>query len=158
MEGTGVEYLISLLERKNLCFRSFHKLCADFIDEIAIGDTTNLDTFQRRRQGLIKVLEQLEFEVVHWLEGFKSNEIALESVMFPDSKQKINQLLREKDGIVTSILDLDLQILSHIDRIKDDTIQKLQSVQNGRKTINAYRPSNDLIEGSSEMKIVDQEA
>ena len=64
-----MEELISLLERKNLCFRSFHKLCSEFVDEIAKGETAGLEEFQRRRQGLINVLEQLEQEVQRWLEA-----------------------------------------------------------------------------------------
>ena len=65
-----MELLINLLERKNLCFKSFYTICGDFLDEIAKGDSTNLERFQARRQGLLGVLEQLEFEITHYLASF----------------------------------------------------------------------------------------
>ena len=153
-----MENLINLLERKNLCFRSFHKLCADFIEEIDKGETANLEQFHRRRQGLIKVLEQLEFEVTHWLENMRADQDALENMMTLDEKRKVNRLFSEKDGLVRSILDLDLQILAHVDRIKDETIKKLQALQAGKKTVGAYRSPLDNIEAAEKPKILDQEA
>lgn len=150
--------LISLLERKNLCFRSFHKLCEEFIDQVSKGDTAGLEQFQKRRQGLIKVLEQLEFEVTHWLDGFRANPRAPESLMTAESRVRMDALLRQKDGLVKSILDLDLQIMGHIDRIKDETIRKLQALQNGRKTINAYRSPIESVETAEGAGIVDRKA
>lgn len=148
-----MQRLINLLERKNLCFRSFHGLCNDFLDEIARGDTRNLEEFQRKRESLIKVLEQLEFEVNHCL-----HEIPTDAPIPREVRTKIELLLREKDGRVKSILDLDLQILAHIDRIKDETIRKLQSVQAGRKTVGAYRSPAEAIEAVEGSRIVDREA
>ena len=131
--------LIELLERKNLCFRSFHKLCSDYVEEISQGDTSSLEDFQRKRQSLINVLEQLEKGVAQWLDSFDG---AAEDRM----KEQIARLMSEKDSIVRSILDLDLVILGHIDRVKDETIRKLQSVQSGRKTIGAYKSPMESIE------------
>ncbi|MBI3557337.1 MAG: hypothetical protein HY074_13820 [Deltaproteobacteria bacterium] len=148
-----MQQLIGLLERKNLCFRSFNKLCQDFLDDIAKGEAGNLEVFQKRRKGLISVLEQLEFEVSNFLNG-----------MVPDAeiprevRTKVDLLLREKDSIVKSILDLDLQILAYIDRMKDETIQKLQSLQSGRRTVGAYRSPMDTVEAAEGTKILDHEA
>lgn len=157
-DARSIEFLLELMERKNLCFRSFYKLCEGFIDEIAKGETQNLEEFQRRRQGLIKVLEQLEFEITHWLEGFKDTPDLLDALITSESRTKMNYLLRDKDVIVKSILDLDLQILGHIDRIKDDTIKKLQSLQTGRKTIGAYRSPMEAVEAAELAKTLDREA
>lgn len=158
MGSTGTDYLIELLERKNLCFRSFHKLCESFLDEIAKGEVENLESFQKKRQGLINVLEQLEFEVTHWLDSYKSAPEMLDGVMTDKIKNRVNQLLKDKDLAVRAIIDLDLQILGHIDRIKDQTIQKLQSVQNGRRTVGAYRSPLESVEIAESKKSLDQEA
>ncbi len=148
-----MQMLIGLLERKNLCFKSFHKLCHDFLDEIAKGDTANLELFQKRRQGLLTVVEQLEFEVTSFLNAM------IPGAEIPrDVRTKVDLLLREKDSIVKSILDLDLQILAYIDRMKDETIQKLQSLQSGRRTVGAYRSPIDNVEAAEGIKILDHEA
>lgn len=127
-----MEAVITILERKNLCFKNFHKLCSDFVDEIAKGETQNLEQFQRRRQALIHVLEQLEEDLIEKLKTIPTQTASVE-------KTQIETLLKEKDSILNSILSLDAQILSHIDRVKDETIKKLQALQSGRKTIGAYR-------------------
>lgn len=153
-----MELLINLLERKNLCFKSFYTICGDFLDEIAKGDSTNLERFQARRQGLLNVLEQLEFEITHYLASFDAEPGLLDALMTGEVRTKVNMLFREKDALVKEILDLDLQILQHIDRIKNDTIQKLQSVQTGRRTLGAYRSPIEKVESAEGAKIVDHKA
>lgn len=150
-----METLIRLLERKNLCFRNFNKLCLDFIDEITRGDMTNLEQFQRRRQGLINVLEKLEIEIGQCLDALRTDPA---QSLAPHVKNVINQLFRERESFVRSILDLDLRILTQIDRIKDETIQKLQSLQVGRKSIGAYRSPIEAVETAERNKSLDREA
>ena len=149
--------LLALLERKNLCFRSFNKLCFDFIDEIARGDTSNLERFQKRRQSLIDVLDVIEGEVNQCLAGVTDAaqfDVTLDSY----TKNRIRDLFQERDALVKSILDFDLRILGHIDRIKDETIQKLQSLQSGRKSIGAYKSPMEVVESAERNKALDREA
>ena len=153
-----MDQIITLLERKNLCYKSFYRLCVDFIEEIAKGETTNLEKFQKRRGGLIRVLEQLELEVKQLLASYDCNPEALNDLATDAMKARLNLLLKEKDSIVKSILDIDLQILAHIDRIKDDTIQRLQSLQSGKRTIGAYKSPVERIESAENRKIMDREA
>jgi hypothetical protein len=147
-----MERILNLIERKNLCFRSFYRLCEEFIDEISAGNTERLEDFQRKRQGLINVLDQLEQEVREALaatDNIEPNAAA---------KTRLSQLLSEKDGLVRSILDLDLRILAHVDRIKDETIRKLQSLQTSRKTISAYKSPLGTVETAELKKALDREA
>jgi hypothetical protein len=153
-----VEELFALLERKNLCFRSFHKLCSGFLDEIARGEISGLETFQRRRQALISVLEELEKEIAERLAGFNADPAALDARLGPDGKERIAALSREKETVVKSILDLDSAILAHIERIRNETVQKLQNINAGRKTIGAYRSPLENVESAEAKKILDQEA
>jgi hypothetical protein len=153
-----VEDLFGLLERKNLCFRSFHKLCSGFLDEIARGEISGLEAFQRRRQALINGLEELEKEIASQLASFIDDPAKLDARLGPDGKERIATLSREKEAVVKSILDLDSAILGHIDRIRNETVQKLQNLQSGRKTISAYRSPLETVESAEAKKILDQEA
>lgn len=153
----ALKSLIEVLERKNLCFRSFNKLCLDFIDEIARGDVNRLEDFQRRRESLIKVLDQLEREQTERL-GRLGDPAKLDPNTTQHARQKIDQLHRERAGLVQSILALDKQILAHIDRIKQETIQKIQSLNTGRKTISAYKSPIDSVEQAEKAKSLDREA
>ncbi|MEW6057367.1 MAG: flagellar export chaperone FlgN [Bdellovibrionota bacterium] len=143
--------IVELLERKNVCFRNFYKLCEYFLEEIAQGETKNLEDFQRRRQKLIKVIEELESKISLWIAESGADENLKESYS-DETRSKISQLLDQKDSLVHSILNIDLQILGHIDRLKSQTIQRLQEIQTGRKTINAYRSPLDSVETAEKRK------
>lgn len=112
--------------------------------ELQQGDISQIDTFQRRRQGLIQAMEKIEVEA--------KQHTASESM-----RSAVDTLCIEKNDLVRRILDLDQMIMTQIDRIKDDTIQKLQSLQSGRKTIGAYKSPLESIE-QAENKKLDQEA
>ncbi len=150
-----MELLIELLERKNLCFRNFHKVCSDFLDEISKGNADGLDAFQKTRQGLLHVLETVDGELSQHLRTLEDRG----ALDHPSSKLRtqVNFYVRERESVVQSILDLDLQILSHIDKLKSETIQKLQSLQSGKKTISAYRSPLEQIERAEEPKSVNRE-
>ena len=150
--------LFSLLERKNLCFKSFHKLCHDFLEEISQENVENLTTFQQNRQSLISVLESLEKDVKIYLSETGLDVEATKQKVSSEDRQKLSALLQEKDSLVHNILDLDLQILKHIDQIKNDTIQKLQSIQKGRKTVSAYKSPLQQVEKAENTKYFDKKA
>lgn len=153
-----MEVIIQILERKNLCLRNFHRLCEVFLDDISKNKSEGLEEFQRKRQGLVSVLEELEKESSKILENYNSNPELFESMATTDSKEKISRLIKTKDATIRSIVDLDLQILSHIDRLKNETIQKLNSLQSSRKTLAAYKSPLETIEKAENAGGVDREA
>ncbi len=153
-----MQKIIDLLERKSLCYRSFYKICDEFLDQISRGDTAKLEQFQKRRQSLLNVLEQLEFEITHQMEALKETHGALESLMTPEIRTKIQLLFSEKDSILRSIMDLDAQIIRCIEKLKDDTLQKLQSIHVGSRTLCAYTSPMAQVDKAEDSKIIEDEA
>ena len=100
------------------------------------------------------MLEQLEFEVSSRLREL-GPDVPCRAA---PTRQTLPSCCSEKDGLVRSILDVDLQILGHIDRIKDETIGKLQSLRTGQRAVGGYRSPMDTVEAATGNKIVDQEA
>lgn len=152
-----MKLLFDLLERKNLVFRSFHSLCSSFLDQIAKGDTSSLEQFQTRRQSLLHVVGQIEQEITTHILDLKSSNIKDEALITDPNKTILNRYMLEKDSLIQSILDLDREILRKIDQIKENTIQKLQSIQVGRKTLGAYKSPMENLENLA-LKQIDKEA
>ena len=148
--------IVVSLERKNLCYRSFYKLCEIFLDEISAGNISNLGSFQSKRQALLDTMDTLETLINSELASL-SPERKLELQGTNELGSTIQTLLREKDSIVNSILIVDKEILRALDRIKDDTLQKIHSIQSGRRTVHKYKSSIDTIERAEGLKIVDDE-
>ncbi len=155
--SSDIDYVLERMERKNLCLRSFHGLCGVFLDQIAKDKIDALEDFQRKRQSIIKVMELLESEIVA-----KIGQKPYESILAnggPSVREKIAALLAEKDSLIKAILDLDAAIVENINRLKGDTLQKLQSVQIGKKTISAYKSPLDRVEATEKHnKILDKKA
>ncbi len=152
-----MQELIALLGRKCQCYKSFYRICNDFLDEISLGDLNNLSRFQNQRSGLLNVLEHLELDIQNFLKQFDESPGSFDALLTSEHKTQIQYLTREKDSLIQAILELDKQILSHIDRQKNDTIQKLQSVQTGKKSVGAYRSSIDSVERAEGKGRVDKE-
>lgn len=143
-----IDQYFELLERKNLCFRSFHSICTQFLSRLEKDDVSEIIDFQRKRQNLIQVLEDLESKAKLILDEIDSTPGRLDAEMTAPNRSRLDQLLSEKDSIVHSILDLDLQILKHIDKLKDDTIQKLHSLQSGKRNVSRYKSPLEAIEAA----------
>ena len=153
-----MEVLIEILERKNLCLRNFHRLCEAFLEEISKGKADSLEEFQRKRQSLVNVLEDLEQESNKILGGYNSNPELFESMLSSQAREQISHLIKTKDSIIKAIVDLDLQILTHIYQLKNETIQKLNSLQSSRRTLTAYRSPLEKVEQAENSGIIDKEA
>ncbi len=152
-----MQELVALLSRKCQCYKSFYRICNDFLDEVSRGDINNLNRFQNQRTGLLTVLENIEEEIQTFLKQFDDSPGSFDLLMTSEIKTQIQYLTREKDSLIQAILELDKQILKHIDRLKSDTIQKLQSVQSGKKTIGAYRSPVESVERAEGKSLVDKE-
>jgi len=74
------------------------------------------------------------------------------------AREQISHLIKTKDSIIKAIVDLDLQILTHIDQLKNETIQKLNSLQSSRRTLTAYRSPLEKVEQAENSGIIDKEA
>lgn len=153
-----MDRILELLERKNLCYRNFHRLCNDYIDEITLGSTEGLDGFLKKRQSLLDVLEQIEGEINKEIEVLRATRGELEAIVSPAQRDRIKTLWDEKDSHLKNIMALDKRILLQVERFKDDALQKLQSIQIGRKTLGSYKSPMSRVEQAEDIKIVDHEA
>jgi hypothetical protein len=147
-----IQKVDELLERKNFCFRSFLKICQEFVDTVDQQKEADLETFQRKREGLIKVLEQLDVQISTRMQQSPNAE-----EKDPETRKKVAALLTEKEGLIRSILDIDLKVLAYVDRLKDETIRKLQAIQTSKKTTNAYKSPLETVETAENSKSVDRE-
>ncbi len=105
--------------RELLCYQNLWKITSDFLTVLPTASYENIETFQKQREGLIKVLVHLKAELPV---AAISDEVEF-----------------QKKALLKSIIEMDTQVLAKLESLKTDTVLKLQSVQEGRKTISAYR-------------------
>ncbi len=128
------------LELKNFWFKKFLLSCEQFLDAIQKNSdfpTEALDFFQGNRERLLKIIKRTE-------EKLQKALLAPELKTYvPNSEQKtkIQYHMREKDSILAQVLKTDQEILTVIELVKSDTVQKMKSLHKGKKAIANYKSS-----------------
>lgn len=140
-----MDEVIELLKRKTTCLQSFYHLCQKFLLEIEAGSIKNLNTFRKQRHGLIHLMKNLDIKIKPLIveKNLDSNQLAPH--------------INTKDILIKNINELDEKILNHIINHRSVIIQKLQSLQFGKKTILAYRSPQHAAPNASRLKILDTE-
>ena len=129
-----MEKIISLLKERNRNLSRFAALNSAEATKLLIGNFETLDGFYVTREGILDIIKQIEAMIERQLgrghEYFGAP---------PSTKRLVSSLLKERDELVSQILNQDLEILECIDKAKDAIIIELQSLRKGRKVIGAYK-------------------
>lgn len=132
--------LFKLLENKNYWYAKYLNCTAAFraalehAPEIAVAE---LELFHGNRDSLLKILEDLDRKIENMLSGPEWAKGEFSS----DQKTKIQYFLREKDSIVTKIVELDKEVIASLDKIRAEGAEKLKALLKGKKALSKYKSS-----------------
>ena len=129
-----MEKIITFLKERNRNLSRFAALNSAEITKILTGNFESLDEFYITREGILDIIKQIEAMIERQLGRGGDYQIAPQSI-----KKLVSSLLRERDELVSQILNQDLEILECIDKAKDAIIQELRSLKKSRKVIGAYK-------------------
>lgn len=130
-----MEEIIRLLQEKNHYLEKFSDLNEKEMDAFSQGNFITLDSFYHQREEILGMVRHLD----NLLEKVKLDD---STPVKPADRKQVQELMAEKDILVTQILSQDLQILSYIDREKSALIQELRGVKKSRKAVGAYKSPN----------------
>jgi hypothetical protein len=138
-----MDRIIELMAHKNHFLENFYSTNEKQLAELTQGEYNNLENFYETRESLIESIRYLDSEIG------KELDIELElgadpdpSLVAADIRNQVIDHLKIKNMYVTRILDLDLQIISQIEKIKSSIIKDLADVQKHRKSIGGYKSPN----------------
>lgn len=143
--------VIELLQRNILCLRSLAKLDDELLVALKQNEPNSLSELQKRRTGLFNTIHQIEQTIANHFDYWRINA----------SQQQYEQyklLLKTKAATLRSVIDLDAQVIEQINKLRTETVQKLQAIQAGRKTVGAYRSKIESVELAEQNKTLDREA
>lgn len=128
-----MERIIELLQERNHYLEKFYSLNEIEIKNLSDGKLENLDYFYENRESILNIIKYLENEIAASQEG-----LGLNYIPTYEEVQSVKLSLSIKKQFVDKIIDLDLQILNRIEKIKSDVIRELQDVRKARKAVGSY--------------------
>jgi hypothetical protein len=130
--GAMIDEIIHLLGERN---RYLSQFC--ILNNVQIGRLNNdnydqLSEFYLMREQILAVVEKIELLI-------EQKSTIIDPAIANEKREKIENLLSQKDQIIRDILKQDLEILSSIEKQKTHIITELKSLQKGKKVLTAYK-------------------
>ena len=131
-------HLLKILDRKTICLQSIHHLTSDFLAECSYSNLDNLMEFQRKRQNLFNTIYKLDEDL----------RVQLSNESDSIERTNIKEALLLQGRLIKSIIALDEALLTAIDAIKSETIDKLHSLSQQKRILSGYKSSTERIEAA----------
>lgn len=136
-----MEDLIKLLEQRNYWITKYLRANEAFVTvlmhapDMAIQE---LDFFYGNRDSLLKIIGSLDKKIKILVEKIEKSYYLDDSA----GKTKINYLLREKDSMIKSVVDLDEKIILGLEALLKENAALLTKVSKGKKALSKYKSSS----------------
>jgi len=133
--------LYKSLEDKNFWYKKY-VLCTEaylvairHAPEIAFDE---LELFYGNRESLLKILDSLDEKIQALVADKERMGLELNS----EQSTKVQFYLREKDSLVSKIVDLDKELMAEIDVLRAKGEEKLKLLAKGKKALAKYKSSS----------------
>lgn len=127
--------IIHLLQERNRYLIKFSVLNKEELKKFKDGNYSGVDEFYNTRESILGMINKIEFLVSSKLEEMNNSD----NVIVDENRTILNEILKVKDKVVKEILDLDLEILSTIDKEKSKIFTEMQAIRKGKRVISNYK-------------------
>lgn len=128
---------IKLMQEKNHFLEKFYSLNEKQLMLLSSGRFENLENFYNQREDILNIIRYIDSEML------KTQQNEDNMGLRPTYGDQINakEALKIKDVYVSRILEQDIQILSLIDRLKNEVIKELKTVRHSKRAMAGYKSS-----------------
>lgn len=126
---------VSLLQEKNHFLEKFYSLNEKQLLRLSSGIFDGLDEFYNNREDILKIVKYIDNEI----SKCHANEELMGWKITAETQGSVKEAMRIKDIFVARILEQDVQILSLIDRLKNEVIKELRTVRTAKKAMAGYK-------------------
>lgn len=133
--------IIKLLENKNYWLKKYVACNEAYLQalrhapELAVEE---LELFYGNRESLLKIMAGIDKELQAKVDAADAAGSAANS----GDKTKINFQIREKDSMLSRIIDLDAEIIGLLDKIKEENQKMLGNLNRTKKALAKYKSTN----------------
>jgi hypothetical protein len=126
---------VQLLNEKNHFLEKFYSLNEKQLVQLSASKFENVEFFYNQREDILKIIKYIDSE----LSKAHVNEVAMNLAISEQDQVAVKECLRIKDIYVSRIVEQDIQIISLIERLKNNIITELKTVRGARRAMTGYK-------------------
>ncbi len=126
---------VQLLNEKNHFLEKFYSLNEKQLVQLSASRFENVEYFYNQREDILKIIKYIDSE----LSRTNDDAVAMNMAVSNQDQQAVRECLRVKDIFVNRIVEQDIQIISLIERLKNNIITELKTVRSGRRAMTGYK-------------------
>jgi hypothetical protein len=134
-----MEHVLKLIQERNSYLRKFYTINKAELFRLGEGDFTRLEFFYKNRENLLDMISHMESSI-----ETKLKVIPVAQAISPTVKSEVREELDFKDQIISEILKQDVEILSIIEKTKNQIIKELQAVGKTKQAVGSYHSESIL--------------
>lgn len=132
-----MEEVIHYLEMKNKYYEKFFNISTKFLSETNNDQWSNLQFFVENRERLLNIIRSLDQKIARAFKESNASEDEMNSY-----RESLKKLLNRKNYLGEKIISIDLQLISKIDTMKNQTIKNLKSTLKTHQQIDTFERSS----------------
>ncbi|MBC7754926.1 MAG: hypothetical protein H7Z71_11860 [Moraxellaceae bacterium] len=126
---------IQLLNEKNHFLEKFYSLNEKQLVQLSASQFENVEYFYNQREDILKIIKYIDAELLRT----HDDEVAMNTAISSQDQAAVKECLRVKDIFVYRIVEQDVQIISLIEKLKNNIITELKSVRGARRAMTGYK-------------------
>lgn len=128
-----IKELVDYLELKNKYYEKFLKITTDFTEQTEQNNWKNLSFFIENRERLLNIIQYFDCKIEVISETIQKDKKTID-----EHKAMVHKLLKTRDTLGKRILDLDLALMTKIEKMKSKTIRDLKSALETMQQIQTF--------------------
>lgn len=129
---------VQLLNEKNHFLEKFYSLNEKQLVQLSASKFENVEYFYNQREDILKIIKYIDAELAR----AHDDEVAMNLAISGQDQAAVKECLRVKDIYVNRIVEQDVQIISLIEKLKNNIITELKTVRGARRAMTGYKSTN----------------
>lgn len=126
---------VQLLNEKNHFLEKFYSLNEKQLVQLSASKYENVEYFYNQREDILKIIKYIDAELTR----AHNDEVAMNLAISEQDQLAVKECLRIKDIYVNRIVEQDVQIISLIEKLKNNIITELKTVRSARRAMTGYK-------------------
>lgn len=129
---------VQLLNEKNHFLEKFYSLNEKQLVQLSASKFENVEYFYNQREDILKIIKYIDAELAR----AHDDEVAMNLAISGQDQLAVKECLRIKDIYVNRIVEQDVQIISLIEKLKNNIITELKTVRGARRAMTGYKSTS----------------
>lgn len=131
-----MEEVLHYLELKNQYLEKFHSITKKFLDQVRQDRWDDLELFVDNRERILNIVHSYDFKIANRFSKLDVSPAQLETW-----RGAVKDLLDTRETIAKKIVALDLELITKMDEIKNETVKELKRTLETSQQINSFAPA-----------------